>query len=87
MNRALIQKRDQKQVVFYWFQQRGRVLTNEYLVKFYLFWDALTLNRTDGALIRLTAPVLPGENEASVDQALSDFARLIRPQLVAYVPE
>lgn len=87
VNRALIQKGDQKQVVFYWFQQRGRILTNEYLVKFYLFWDALTRNRTDGALVRLTAPLLPGESEGVVDQRLMGFAKSVRPLLSAYVPE
>lgn len=87
VNRALIQKGDQKQVVFYWFQQRGRILTNEYLVKFYLFWDALTRNRTDGALIRLVAPVPPGGDENAVDQSLAAFAKSVRPLLAAYVPE
>jgi len=57
VNRALIQKGEEKQLVYYWFQQRGRMLTNEYMVKWYLFWDALTRNRTDGALVRLITPV------------------------------
>lgn len=87
VNRALIQKGDQKQVVFYWFQQRGRILANEYLVKFYLFWDALTRHRTDGALVRLTAPILPGKSEESADQSLISFAKSVRPLLTAYVPE
>lgn len=87
LNRVLIQKGDQKQVVFYWFQQRGRVLTNEYLVKFYLFWDALMRNRTDGALVRLTAAISPGVSEASVDRHLIEFARSVRPLLPTYVPE
>lgn len=87
VNRALIQKGDQKQVVFYWFQQRGRILTNEYLVKVYLFWDALTRNRTDGALVRLVAPVPQGGDENAVDQSLTAFAKSVRPLLAAYVPE
>lgn len=87
VNRVLIQKGEQKQVVFYWFQQRGRILADEYTVKFYILWDALTRNRTDGALIRLTAPVLPGESEAAADRDLTAFARSVRPLLAAYVPE
>jgi exosortase D (VPLPA-CTERM-specific) len=86
VNRAVIQRGTDKQVVFYWFQQRGRILTNEYLVKFYLFWDALTKNRTDGALVRLTAPVSKGENESDADRLLGDFAKEIRPLLVSYIP-
>lgn len=86
-NRVLIQKGDQKQLVYYWFQQRGRILTNEYLVKFYLLWDAVTLNRTDGALVRLTAALSPGESESSVDDRLVDFARTLRPHLAGYIPD
>jgi EpsI family protein len=59
VNRVIIQKGDLRQLVYYWFQQRGRNMTNEYLVKWYIFWDALTRNRTDGALVRLTAFVPP----------------------------
>lgn len=86
-NRVLIQKGDQKQLVYYWFQQRGRILTNEYLVKFYLLWDAVTLNRTDGALVRLTAAISPGESESSVDDRLVGFARTVRPHLGRYIPD
>jgi exosortase D (VPLPA-CTERM-specific) len=86
VNRAVIQKGTDKQVVYYWFQQRGRILTNEYLVKFYLFWDALVKNRTDGALVRLTAPVPKGGGESDVDGRLVEFAREVNPLLARYIP-
>jgi EpsI family protein len=73
-------------VVYYWFQQRGRILTNEYLVKFYLFWDALIKNRTDGALVRLTAPVPKGGSDADVDGRLVEFANEVNPLLARYIP-
>jgi exosortase D (VPLPA-CTERM-specific) len=87
VNRAIIQKGDQKQLALYWFQQRGRVLANEYLVKFYLLWDALVRNRTDGALVRLMTPVALGESEAAAEGRLVSFARTARPLLTAYIPE
>lgn len=87
VNRAVIQLGDTKQLVYYWFQQRGRVITNEYLVKWYLFWDALTRNRTDGALVRLTTLVLPGQDIAKADAALSSFAALTAKPLSAYIPD
>jgi len=86
VNRAIIQKGRQRQVVFYWFQQRGRILTNEYLVKFYLFWDALTRHRTDGALVRLTAPLPVGASEEEIDGHLTRFATELRPLLARYIP-
>lgn len=71
VNRAVVQLGMQRQIVYYWFRQRDRQLTDEYRVKWFIFWDALTRNRTDGAMIRLTAPVQPGQNEADVDRELA----------------
>ncbi len=87
VNRVVIQMGDVKQLVYYWFQQRGRVVTNEYLVKWYLFWDALTRNRTDGSLVRLVSSVGPGQNIEEVDRTLEQFAREISGKLAEYLPD
>jgi|TARA_R110002096_G_scaffold44306_30_gene119135 exosortase D (VPLPA-CTERM-specific) len=86
VNRVLISNGNHKQLVYYWFQQRGRIITNEYLVKWFVFWDALTKNRTDGALIRLTIPIAPGKDVDELEKTLQRFARDIRDTLPAYVP-
>jgi exosortase D (VPLPA-CTERM-specific) len=86
-NRVMIQKGEQKQVVLYWFKQRHRVVTSEYLVKFFLLVDALTMKRTDGALIRLVAAVQPGESEGAADQRVLQMAAAVQPLLPAYVPD
>ena len=86
VNRTEIHYGEQKQLVYYWFQQRDRVITNEYLVKWYLFWDALTRNRTDGALVRLSARLRPGENIQDLDHRLADFAKGVSGLLTRYVP-
>jgi len=86
-NRAVIQKGDQKQIVLYWFKQRERNLTNEYLVKLYLLWDAFSRQRTDGALVRLAALVGPGESEAAVDRRLQQFAAAVGRELSRFVPD
>jgi exosortase D (VPLPA-CTERM-specific) len=87
VNRAVIELGRERQVVYYWFQQRGRDITNEYLVKWYIFWDALTRNRTDGALVRLTAPLRPGMDETRADAAIAQFAAAVVPGLHSYIPE
>jgi EpsI family protein len=87
VNRALIQKDSQKQIVLYWFKQRDRILSNEYLVKVYLFWDALSRGRTDGALVRIASLVGPGETEDIVDQRLNRFVSTIEHELARYVPD
>jgi EpsI family protein len=87
VNRALIQKDSQKQIVLYWFKQRERTLSNEYLVKLFLFWDALSRGRTDGALVRIASLIGPGETEDIVDQRLLRFVSTIEPELNRYVPD
>ena len=86
VNRLVIEKGEAKQLVYYWFQQRGRVVTNEYMMKWYLFWDAMTKSRTDGALMRLTTVLNDGQNIKVADDRLESFAReisLIIPEYVA----
>jgi exosortase D (VPLPA-CTERM-specific) len=87
VNRLLIKKGEYTQVVYYWFQQRGRNITNEWMVKWYLFQDSMTRNRTDGALVRLTAFVLPGQDVAVADEQLVEFANTVFPYLSDYIPD
>jgi exosortase D (VPLPA-CTERM-specific) len=87
MNRVLIQKGDDKQLVLYWFKQRERLIANEYLVKFYLLWDALTRQRTDGALIRLTTHVESHENDMDAERRLIALAGSFTPIMSQFVPD
>jgi EpsI family protein len=87
VNRTLIALGDQRELVYYWFEQRGRPITNEFVVKGYLFWDALTRHRTDGALVRLITPLPPGGSEADADRRLVEIALRIAPILNRYVPD
>lgn len=86
VNRVQIQKGEHRQLVYYWFQQRGRLITSEYLVKAYLLVDAVQLNRTDGALVRLTTPLQVGEEWSDGDRRLAQFAQSLEGRLEAYIP-
>ena len=61
--KLILQKGAQKQIVLYWFQSRGRIITSEYMQKIYLVIDSITRHRTDGSFVRLISPVQNG-NEA-----------------------
>ena len=87
VNRVLIQMGEDRRLVYYWFQQRGRLITNEYLLKWLLFWDALIKNRTDGALVRVTTVVPVGEDSASYDAVLSRFVGAVWQMLPDYIPD
>ena len=86
VNRAVIVHGSDRELMYYWFPQRGRDITNEYLLKWYLFWDAVTRNRTDGALVRLIVPLVPGTSASKGDLQLTAFARSFVPQLPDYIP-
>lgn len=86
VNRAVIEKGEYKQLVYYWFQQRGRSITNEYLVKWYLFQDAMTMHRTDGALVRLVTALDKGQDINVADQRLQAFMRDMVNVLPDYLP-
>ncbi|MET0065940.1 MAG: VPLPA-CTERM-specific exosortase XrtD [Candidatus Thiodiazotropha sp.] len=86
VNRLVIKKGDVRQLVYYWFQQRGRVITSEWLVKWYLFYDGLTRQRTDGALVRLTTSVGLDEEWSDGDRRLVEFAEDLVPLLEGFIP-
>ena len=86
VNRAIMQKGDYKQLVYFWFPMRDRILTNIYEMKIYNFWDALTRQRTDGALVRLITVVYPDEEVEDAEVRLNGFAKEIVPILEEYLP-
>lgn len=86
-NRFIIRMGESRQLVYYWFKQRGRVITNEFAVKWYMLWDALARNRSDGALVRLTTVLQPGEDAEAGDARLRAFAHEIAEPLSQYVPD
>lgn len=86
VNRAVIQKGLSKQLVYYWFEQRGRRLTNDFEAKFAVIYDSWTRGRLDGALVRFVTPIVDDDvagAEARM-QSLMHKALKILPQ---FVPE
>ena len=86
VNRAVIEYGSQRQLVYYWFMQRGRILTNEYLVKWYLFQDSIVQHRSDGALVRFVLPLKAGQAPQEADAELQAFIGAVAPHLDAYIP-
>ncbi len=86
-NRVLIEFGNERQLVYYWFRQRGRTMSSELDVKWWLIWDGLTRHRSDGALVRLVTPAPHGGSLAEADARLTEFARTVSGDLAAYVPD
>ena len=83
----MIEKGLSRQLVYYWFEQRGKRMTNDYLAKAAVVYDSLTIGRTDGALVRFSTPIAEGEEEASADARLQGFMATLLPRLPRHIPE
>lgn len=83
VNRALAQKDADRLLLYYWYQSRGRVVAGDLRNKLLLVRDALTLHRSDGALIRVVAPVVDGRPTGDAAQ----FIRALYPAIVRHLPE
>ena len=86
VNRAVIQKGLSRALVYYWFDGRGRRVTNEYLAKWYILWDGIMRRRTDGALVRLVTPLAGAGDEAAADARLLRFLDSVEPKFAVHVP-
>jgi EpsI family protein len=76
-----------KQFVIYWYQAHGRSEANEYLAKIYMVADAIRLNRTDGALVRIMTPISSGEDIPAAKQRVEQFTMQLAPLLPRFIPD
>jgi EpsI family protein len=83
----IITNGDRRQFVIYWYRAHGRSVANEYMAKFYLIADAVRMNRTDGALVRVVTPIDPRERVASARARAEGFTAQIAPLLPRFVPD
>lgn len=88
VNRWVIQKGDQQHFVLYWYQSHGRVVASEYASKGHLVLDAIRLNRTDAALVRVITPIARGSADARAmaERTAASFVRSLFPHLDRYLP-
>jgi EpsI family protein len=88
VNRFVIQKGLDRELVLYWYQSRGRVVASEYWGRIYTVTDAIRYNRTDAALVRVTVPIL-GDAPDAVDAAQARGVRFVQalfPYLGRHLP-
>ena len=86
VNRAIIQKGLDKQLVYYWFEQRGQRFTNDFTAKMKVVWDSFTIGRTDGALVRFVTPIGRDEDPAQADARIQTLMEEALPRLPRFIP-
>jgi EpsI family protein len=88
VNRYVIEKGLDQQVVLYWYQSHGRVIANEYRSKIFMVYDAARLNRSDASLVRVTSPKL-GSDAGGLQQAEAraiEFVKQVFPMMERFLP-
>lgn len=86
VNDYVIENGLNKDLVFYWYQGRGRVIASEYWGKLWMISDAITHNRTDGALVRLITPISGNDGPAGAQARLVKFTQRLFPYLNEFIP-
>jgi len=87
VNRAIIEKGTERQLVYYWFEQRGARMTNDFAAKLLVLRDGLTRGRTDGALVRFITQIDRNEGAAAADARLQALMAEVLEDLPRYIPE
>ena len=83
VNKVIVSKGLERQLVLYWYQTFDRVTASEYWSKAYLVADAFRSGRTDIALVRITAPIdqADADGEAKALKDTVPFAQQVLPSI------
>jgi EpsI family protein len=86
VNRYVVSKSGERQLVLYWFQAHGRAVASEYWAKYYLVSDSVRMNRSDGGLVRLMTPMLDAESSDAAQARMMILGSQFVPLLDSYIP-
>ena len=86
VNRYVVSKSGDRELVLYWFQAHGRAVASEYWAKYYLVSDSVRMNRSDGGLVRLLTPMLDGESPDAAQARMMKLGSQFLPLLDNYIP-
>jgi EpsI family protein len=83
-NKYVIQNGSHRNLMLYWYQGRGRAIASEYWGKVYTVLDSVTMRRSDGAMVRVTVPII--SSEATALQSATELAAGAMASLPEFVP-
>ncbi|HTA43483.1 MAG TPA: EpsI family protein [Bryobacteraceae bacterium] len=86
INRFVVSKGEAQSVVYYWYQQQGRVIADEFTAKFYLVSDSIRRHRSDAALVRVVVPTAPNAVQRA-EKVGADFIGTVYPVVKTFLPQ
>jgi len=85
VNRYVIVHGQERELVLYWYQSRDRVVADEFRAKYWVVADAIRLNRTDTALVRVIIPIANNDEDTATRTGAA-FIRSFFGTLRQYLP-
>lgn len=86
INRVVIQKGEERRLVYYWFVHMGEAIPRNSRAKFNVLTSGTLAGRFDGAIIRLISPIEKNEPEQAAERKLNDLLRKMLPDLPRFIP-
>ena len=86
INRAIIQKGEERLLVYYWFEQYAGRTASDVVAKFEVLKNAAIYGRSDGALVRVLTPIAPGETPQIAEARLQSLVAPLVGELHRFVP-
>ena len=83
-NRYVVHNGNDRGLMVYWYQGRGRITASEYWGKIYTVVDSVRRRRSDGAMVRVMVPL--GNSQEEAQKAAIELASQAVSQLPAFVP-
>ena len=87
VNRYVVSKSGQRQLVLYWFQAHSRVVASEWQAKYYLIADSIRMNRSDGGMVRFMTPMIKGESTEAAQARMMTLGSQLLPMIDRYLPQ
>jgi len=85
VNRYVVQNGNDRALMLYWYEGRGRAVASEYWGKIYTVIDSVRRRRSDGAMVRIMVPL--GDSKEDAEKTAVEMASQAAPQLSAFVPD
>jgi EpsI family protein len=84
-NRYVVQNGNDRALMLYWYEGRGRPLASEYWAKIYTVLDSVRRRRSDGAMVRVMVAL--GSSKEQAEKTAVELASQAASQMPAFVPD
>nr|MBI3613033.1 EpsI family protein [Nitrospirota bacterium] len=85
VNRMIVNKGDERQLVYFWFQSESTVMSTGWEQNWYKFRRRLLSERMDGTLVRVSMD-LPAGKDGEVEERVKRFAQAVMPLVSQFWP-